>query len=243
MKAMILAAGVGSRLRPLTDETPKALLAIGGVTMLEHVAGRLIRAGATELIVNAHHHADKLIRFIKDKKNFGISVEISREDVLLDTGGGLKKAAWFFSDGQPFLLHNVDVVSNIDLKAFCRAHIERGALATLAVQDRVSSRALMFHRDGRLCGHDDNGRFEWAGEPVDDALRLPFSGIHAISPALLSELRDEGPFSITRAYLRLAVAGEKILAYRCDDCYWADVGSPEALEAVRQRAAEKGLPV
>ena len=147
MKAMVLAAGLGTRLRPLTDDRPKALVEIAGRTMLEIALTRLRAFEIQEVIVNVHHFADMVVQYLKSKNNFGMRIEISREDTLLDTGGGLKKAAWFFQEGheqnqEPFVLHNVDVISTIDLEKMLLQHNENRSLATLAVQTRESSRQL-----------------------------------------------------------------------------------------------------
>src|SRR5664279_2367038 len=159
MKAMVLAAGLGTRLRPLTDDRPKALMEIEGRTLLEITLTRLREFGIREVIVNVHHFADMVVDYLKAKQNFGMRIEVSREEVLLDTGGGLKQAAWFFledSRDEPFLLHNVDVLSTIDLASMVRFHSEHQAIATLAVQDRASSRYLLFDEQLQLCGR----RFE-----------------------------------------------------------------------------------
>ncbi len=163
MKAMILAAGLGTRLRPLTDNRPKALVELAGRTLLEITLTRLRTFGISEVIINVHHFADMVIDYLKSNNNFGIRIEISREDVLLDTGGGLKKAAWFFLEdsgrlGEPFLLHNVDVISNIDLRRMLQFHNENHALATLAVQARETSRYLLFNNDLQLCGRRISGK-------------------------------------------------------------------------------------
>ena len=157
MKAMVLAAGLGTRLRPLTDSRPKALVELAGRTLLEITLTRLHTFGITEVIVNVHHFADMLIDYLKSHNNFGLRIEISREDVLLDTGGGLKKAAWFFLDDsdrldEPFLLHNVDVISNVDFARMLQFHKKHRALATLAVQSRETSRPLLFDENLQLCG-------------------------------------------------------------------------------------------
>jgi NDP-sugar pyrophosphorylase family protein len=164
MKSMILAAGLGTRLRPLTDTRPKALVEINGRTLLEIAITRLRTFGVTEVIINVHHFADMVIDYLKANNNFGMRIEISREDdLLLDTGGGLKKAAWFFlqdSTGtdQPFLLHNVDVISRIDFRQMIQYHTENGALATLAVQSRESSRQLLFTNNLQLSGRRINNQ-------------------------------------------------------------------------------------
>ena len=167
MKAMVLAAGLGTRLRPLTDARPKALVEIAGRTLLEITLSRLRTFGVTEVIVNVHHFADQVIDYLKSHKNFGMRIEVSREEVLLDTGGGLKKAAWFFLEDaahrdshrgdsaqldEPFILHNVDVISTIDFARMLQFHAENHALATLAVQSRQTSRPLLFDDNLQLCG-------------------------------------------------------------------------------------------
>ena len=157
MKAMVLAAGLGTRLRPLTDHTPKALVEVGGRTLLEITLTRLQEFGIREVIINVHHFAGTILDFLKANNNFGMRIEVSHEDVLLDTGGGLKKAAWFFLEDaenreEPFLLHNVDVISTIDFRAMLKAHNDGGALATLAVRKRETSRYLLFDEQLHLCG-------------------------------------------------------------------------------------------
>jgi NDP-sugar pyrophosphorylase family protein len=233
MKAMILAAGLGTRLRPLTDDRPKALVEVGGRTLLEITLKRLRGFGVREVIINVHHFADMVVDYLKASDNFGMRIEVSREDVLLDTGGGLKKAAPFFLDNsnrldEPFLLHNVDVISTIDLARMVQFHAENKALATLAVRDRPSSRFLLFDEQLRLCGRRA-GR-EQAAEMVRAAhpsQALPFSGIHVISPRIFSMLTEEGVFSIITSYLRLAGQGESIVGFRTDEYYWRDLGRVE----------------
>ena len=237
MKAMVLAAGVGSRLRPLTDEIPKALLDVGGAPMIERVIRRLKSAGVTELVVNLFHLGDRIVEFLASKGAFGLRIEFTREAELLDTGGGLRNAAWFFDDDRPFFLHNVDVLSDIDLAGLLRFHQRAGALATVAVQSRPSSRQLLFDPAGRLCGRESPAGVEWAKGPVGDVQRLAFTGIHAIDPDIFPKMSETGVFPITRTYLRLAGEGEKILAYRADGRYWQDIGSPGQLEEARKREA------
>jgi NDP-sugar pyrophosphorylase family protein len=247
MKAMVLAAGLGTRLRPLTDNRPKALVEIAGRTLLEITLARLRTFGIREVIVNVHHYADQIVDYLKANANFGMRIEISREEVLLDTGGGLKKAAWFFledaiSSDEPFLLHNVDVISTIDFAAMVRAHKANLAVATLAVQKRESSRQLLFDEHQQLCGR----RADPVKEPeiVRSSPRLEplaFSGIHVISPRLLSMLAEDGVFSIITSYLRLAGHGEKILGFRADEYYWRDLGRIEDLQRAEQDLAQKLL--
>jgi NDP-sugar pyrophosphorylase family protein len=235
MKAMILAAGLGTRLRPLTDDRPKALVEINGRTLLEIALTRLRGFGIHEVIINVHHLAGMVVDYLKKNDNFGMGIEISREDVLLDTGGGLKKAAWFFQDSPghsgketPFILHNVDVLSTIDLERMRQLHHETQALVTLAVQDRETSRYLLFDEQRQLCGRraGDNQPPELV-RPAHQAQAWAFSGIHVISPRLFSLMTEDGVFPIIASYLRLAAQGEKILAFRADKYYWRDLGKPE----------------
>jgi mannose-1-phosphate guanylyltransferase len=242
MRAMVLAAGLGTRLRPLTNDRPKALVEIGGRSLLELTLTRLSSFGVREVIINVHHFADLVIQYLKTKNNFGMRVEISREELLLDTGGGLKKAGWFFLQDparldEPFILHNVDVVSAIDFQRLLQFHTESRALATLAVQERESSRYLLFDEQGELCGRRIGRDQEPELVRATPQLRaMAFSGIHMISPRLLTNMTETGVFSIIATYLRLAGLGEKILAFRADDYYWRDLGKIEDL-----RQAEKEL--
>jgi len=246
MKAMILAAGLGTRLRPLTNDRPKALVEVAGRTLLEITLARLRTFGVSEVIVNVHHFADLVIVYLKAHDNFGMRIEVSREDVLLDTGGGLKKAGWFFleesSRDEPFLLHNVDVISTIDLERMVQSHRQNKALATLAVQERETSRYLLFDEQLQLCGRRA-GR-DQKPEIVRPSARtqaLAFSGIHVISAQLLSEMTEEGVFSIITSYLRLAGRGENIAAFRADEYYWRDLGKPADLQQAAQDLEQKAL--
>jgi NDP-sugar pyrophosphorylase family protein len=235
MKAMILAAGLGTRLRPLTDDRPKALVEVGGRTLLEITISRLRAVGVRQLIVNVHHFADMVVGYLKANNNFGVYIEVSREEVLLDTGGGLKKAAAFLRDSgghskkqAPFILHNVDVISTIDLGRMMQLHDDNQALVTLAVQERETSRYLLFDEQHQLCGRRA-GR-DKAPELIRSAESVQawaFSGVHVISPSIFSMMTEEGAFSIIDSYLRLAAQGEKILAFRADQYYWRDLGRPE----------------
>lgn len=248
MKAMVLAAGLGTRLRPLTDDRPKALVEVAGRTLLQITLTRLRTFGIREVIINVHHFADMVLDYLKANDNFGMRIEVSREDVLLDTGGGLKKAGHFFLEGssppeEPFLLHNVDVISAIDLRRMVQLHIDNQALATLAVQDRQTSRYLLFDQQLQLCGRR-SGR---DGEPElvrssPPAQALAFGGIHVISPRLIPMMVEEGVFSIINSYLRMAAQGEKIVAFRSDEYYWRDLGRPDDLQqAARDLGKWAGL--
>jgi len=273
---MILAAGLGTRLRPLTNDRPKALVELNGRTLLEITLTRLRTFGVTEAIINVHHFAEMVIAYLKSKNNFNMRIEISREDdQLLDTGGGLKKAAWFFqepqlhvaqgevrealrpspnpkndaapqSEPEPFLLHNVDIISNIDLNAMLQFHTEHHALATLAVQSRPSSRQLLFNQNLQLTGRQIEGDSPLATShsPLPQNVVIPsearnpllgslqplaFSGIHILSPRLLPLITETGAFSVIDTYLRLSSQGQKIRAFRHDNSYWRDLGKPADL--------------
>jgi mannose-1-phosphate guanylyltransferase len=247
MKAMILAAGLGTRLRPLTDDRPKALVEIAGRTLLEITLTRLRGFGVREVIVNVHHFADMVVDYLKRNNHFGMRIEVSREEVLLDTGGGLKKAAWFFLENpsrraEPFLLHNVDVVSAIDLRRMVQFHDEHAALATLAVQERETSRYLLFDKQLRLCGRRARDEQKADSVPSSQPVEaLAFTGIHVISPRLLTMMAEEGVFPIIPSYLRLAALGEKVLAFRADQYYWRDLGKPENVAQTAQDLKQKVL--
>lgn len=235
MKAMVLAAGLGTRLRPLTDDRPKALVEVGGRTLLEITLTRLRSSGVREVIINVHHLADMIENALRANNNFGMRIEMSREETLLDTGGGLKKAAWFFLEDakrldEPFIVHNVDVLSTIDLRSMAQSHTERGALATLAVQNRKTSRYLLFNEEDQLSGRRQGGDQEpEIVRPSAHLEPLAFCGIHVISPLLLSLMTEEGVFSIIATYMRLAARGENIAAFRADAYDWRDLGRPEQL--------------
>ncbi len=257
MKAMVLAAGLGTRLRPLTDDRPKALVTVAGRTLLEIVLERLRGFGVREVVVNAHHFADQIVAYLAANQNFGMRIEVSREETLLDTGGGLKKAAWFLRPGEgggeggsgagagaPFIVHNVDVISGIDLGAMAAAHRESGALVTLAVAAREASRQLLFDGAGLLCGRRTGDKEErvrgWVEPPASESQALAFAGIHVVSPRIFGLMREEGAFSIIDVYLRLAAEGEKVVAFRADGAYWRDLGRVESLAAA-ERDIESGM--
>lgn len=232
MRAMILAAGLGTRLRPLTDDRPKALVEINGRSLLEIVLTRLRGFGVREVIINVHHFADRLTTYVKSR-DFGMRIEISREEELLDTGGGLKKASQFFLEqgsDEPFLVHNVDVLSSIDIQRMTQFHRDREALATLAVQQRESSRQLLFDDQLHLCGRKSGDSQPELVRTCVHAQPFAFCGIHVISPRIFRLMSEEGVFSIITSYLRLAQQGEKVVAFRAQEYYWRDVGKPESIE-------------
>ncbi|HTS68160.1 MAG TPA: nucleotidyltransferase family protein [Terriglobia bacterium] len=233
MKAMILAAGLGTRLRPLTDHRPKALVEIAGRTLLDITLSRLRSFGIHEVMINVHHFAGMILDYLAEHDNFGMRIEISREEALLDTGGGLKKAAWFFLEDsnhrdEPFILHNVDVLSTVDICRMVQFHKEKQALATLAVKDRKATRYLLFDDQLQLCGRVTAQELKsWQLSPSTATHAFGFGGIHVISPRLLGMMTEEGAFPITATYLRLAAQQERILGFRTDEYYWRDLGRPE----------------
>ena len=240
MKAMILAAGRGTRLGPLGRRRPKALVEIQGIPLLAGVISRLAQQGFREIIVNTHHLADQVAEFLtryrRRHRLAGLTLAISREEQLLDTGGGVQRAGWFFDDGEPFLVHNVDVLSDLHLGQLLQAHLDSGALATLAVRQRKSSRHLLFDSQGSLCGWQSltTGQERMARSPDGPLTPLSFMGIQAVSPALLDRLSISPPFSLVDAYLQLAGQGQPIRAYRADEARWADLGSRERFKQAEE---------
>jgi NDP-sugar pyrophosphorylase family protein len=239
---MILAAGYGKRLRPLTDHTPKALVQVAGATVLEHIAQRLIRAGADRIIVNAHHLADQVERFARERWTLGAELVLSHEpERPLGTGGGLLHAAPLFRREAPFLLHVGDVISELDLSGLYAAQQRSGDLATLAVHDRGSSRCVLFD-DGGLMGRDNQteGWSRSVREPEGPVRRWSFAGVHAISPAIFDRLVETPPFDILDAYLRMASEGARISPFEVGGSRWLEIGNPERLAEAREVLAEEG---
>lgn len=239
---MILAAGLGTRLGTITSDTPKALIEVGGRTLLERTVGRLAEVGCDRIIVNVHHHADQIEELHGRLPGaahrplwHGAHILLSREpEAPLETGGGLKRAATLFRPGHTILIHNVDVISDIDLAGLVWQHESTGARATLAVARRPASRYLVFDSKG-LCGRIDavTGREDWARPPLEDAWGGGFAGIHVVSAELVDQIEEEGAFSIVQPYLRLAATGTRILPYDVTGRMWLDVGTPERLTAAR----------
>ncbi|MCL2512032.1 MAG: nucleotidyltransferase family protein [Bacteroidales bacterium] len=229
MKAIIFAAGLGSRLRPLTDHTPKALLKINGKPLLAHAIEKLQQAGVTEIIVNVHHLAEQVVFWLENNHYQGITFSISDErDALLDTGGGLKKAAAFFNDGEPFFAYNADIITDLDLSAMMDFHRKHHALATLALSERTTARYLLFDDAMRLKGWTNVKTGETIPQSIDtEHLRqMAFSGIHIINPSLLHLLDKDGNFPIIPEYLRLCTE-HAIIGYDHTGRYWMDMGKPE----------------
>jgi NDP-sugar pyrophosphorylase family protein len=234
MNAMLFAAGLGTRLKPLTDDKPKALVEFNGQTLLQWNINRLKEAGFNRIVVNVHHFAPLVIKYLEDNDGFGSEIIISDEsDLLLDTGGGLKNAQRHFNEGQPILIHNVDVISNIDLKALYQFHLKHQALTTLAVRNRNSSRVLLFDDDDLLRGWRNNltgeEKIPFPENQPNILHLLAFSGIQVIDYRLLDMITETGKFSMIDVYLRLSVSN-KIMAYQHNKDFWTDVGKIEELK-------------
>jgi len=231
MRAMILAAGLGTRLKPITNNIPKALVKISGTTLLEIGIKKLKTQGISDIIVNVHHFAEQIKKFLTVNYNFGINISISDEtEKLLDTGGGLKKAIWFFDDGKPFLLHNVDVISNINLETLYSFHLNSNAIATLAVRERESSRYLLFNSENILRGWKNIRTNKIiSSEDVKSLREYAFSGIHIIDPKIFPSMPDGDIFSMIDLYLKV-MKSKNICSYVDKDSFWMDVGNLESLK-------------
>lgn len=238
MDAMIFAAGLGTRLRPLTDAMPKALVDVAGEPMLVHVARRLVAAGATRLVINVHPFPEQVEAVVRAHDGFGVEVRFAYErERPLETGGGLLAARAHFRGDVPFFVHNADVWSDIPLGAMHEAHRASGALATLAVMERGTTRFLLFDERG-LLGFENRatGQRREARAAVGAVEAIPFCGIHVIAPAIFERITEEGAFSIITTYLRLAGEGARILPFRVDGRTWVDIGRPAQLERARALA-------
>lgn len=236
MKAMVFAAGLGTRLRPLTDHTPKALVKVGGITLLERSLRRLAEAGATEAIVNIHHHPGQMREFISSLRIPGLQVSISDEsEALLDTGGGLLHAAWFLREAGHFWLCNADILTDLDLRRLHADHVASGAMATLAVKQRMTSRYLRFDASGRLCGweNEKTGEVKTARECSGQLQKLAFSGIQVIHSGIFQHIRWLGVFSLIDLYLDLA-ADHAIRAWRDDESIVWDLGKVSEIEKAEE---------
>ncbi len=229
MKAMIFAAGLGTRLRPLTNDKPKALVELNGKPVIEHIISKLVQHDFNEIIVNVHHFSSQMINFLDNLNIPGLHIAISDErDQLLDTGGGLNKAGWFFNDGNPFLIYNVDIISSIDLTKLYTTHINNMADITLVVSNRKSDRVLLFDAEDQFCGWRNNKTREQniVRNQVSEFKQFPFSGIHVMNSNILDLIEEEGRFSIIKLYLRLANL-TSISYYYHENDFWIDIGKPE----------------
>ena len=230
MKAMIFAAGLGTRLRPLTNNIPKALVPLNGIPLLELAIRRLKYYGFNEIIINVHHFADKIMAFLEEKNNFDIEIHISNEEkILLDTGGGLKNAAWFLKD-EPFLVVNADIVTSLNLAEMFKFHQEHSFLATLAVQKRESSRQMMFNEQNLLSGWKNHQTGEEIiSRQIENPTFYSFSGIHVINPEIFELMPEEEIFPIMPFYLSVA-SNKQIGAFDHTGDIWEDVGKLNAIE-------------
>jgi len=237
MKAMILAAGLGTRLRPITNTIPKALVKINSISMLGIIIQRMKYFGFNEIIINLHYLPEKIISYLEEKKYFGINICFTHEkDKLLDTGGGIKHARQFLDKGEPFLVHNVDVISNIDLGKIYKYHLDHDALATLAVKNKGSERSLLFDHLWQLSGweNSDTGENMIINEKRANGLRrIGFCGIHVISPEIFDLMQKDHVFSIINTYMDLA-SDHKIIGFNAEKNLWIDIGSHDQLEAARK---------
>ncbi len=234
MKAMILAAGIGSRLQPITNTKPKALVELNGVTMLERTINKLKDAGIDEFVINVHHFPEMIIDFLKKNKNFGVKINISDETKqLLDTGGAILKAAKFLKGDDPFLVQNVDIITDIDYELMMGAHYSSGAIATVAVKDRDTGRKLLFDDDNLLQGwiNNNTGETKLISGSIKTLTPLAFSGIQFIEPDFFNFLSLKGKFSIIDAYLEVAQM-LPVSSYRHDNDAWIDLGKIELITSM-----------
>jgi NDP-sugar pyrophosphorylase family protein len=230
MKAMILAAGLGTRFKPWTDQHPKALAPVNGKSLLERNLRYLQSFGIQDVLINVHHFSEQILRALDENKSWGSFVTISDEsDDVLETGGGLKKAAAWFNDG-PFVVMNADILTDMDLSAMIRFHSEKNPLATLAVTGRKTSRNFLFDSDNRLCGwRNQQSGEEKLSLPKKDLVEKAFSGIHILSPEIFPLMKFSGKFSIVDVYLDLA-ASHLILGYDHSGSKLVDVGKPDSIQ-------------
>ena len=231
MKAMIFAAGLGTRLKPFTDEHPKALVVINGKTLLQRNIEYLAKFGINDVIINVHHFADQIQKTLAKNKGFGSNITLSDEsDAVLETGGGLKKAGWFFKNSdEPFVVINADILTDMNLKAMIREHKHLNPMATLAVTTRHTSRYFLFDEMPNLCGwrNEKTGEQKMSRE-ANKFYSKAFSGIHVISPKIFSLIKMEGKFSMVDVYLELAKT-YAITAFDHSNSKFIDVGRPESI--------------
>jgi MurNAc alpha-1-phosphate uridylyltransferase len=236
MQAMILAAGLGTRLKPVTDTKPKALVEVGGVPMLELTIRYLKKFGTKKIVINLHHFPEQIMTFLKEKDNFGLEIIFSDESgALLDTGGAIKKARPLLDPSSPFILMAVDILTDLDLNAMIAFHNANKPLVTIAVKDRPTSRSLLFNNKMLLEGWRNNQTGELKGlETERNSIALGFSVIHIIDPAIFKLIYEEGAFSIIDIYLRL-MKQYSILGFRHDHNSWLEFGKIQNI-----RELEKG---
>lgn len=222
-KAMILAAGYGSRLLPITENIPKALVAVKGKPMIKNVVDKLISFGIKEIVVNVHHHADKIIKYFNDNQFEAKIITIAEEDIL-GTGGGIKNAKTLLDSTANFLVYNADVSSEIDLDALAYAHLKNECLATIAVNQRITSRPLLFNSGNILIGRKVSGENFIFSDPGGEIIEKAFCGIHILSSEIFKTFPDESFFDITDHYMELVKNGYTIKAFDIGSTYWKDLG-------------------
>lgn len=241
MKAMIFAAGLGTRLRPLTDNMPKAMVPVDGKPMLQRVIENLAHHGFHEIVVNVHHFGEQIIDFLDINNNFGLDITVSDErKQILDTGGGILAARRMLDDGEPFLVHNADILTTLDLTAIYKHHLQSNADATLLVKNRKTERYLLFDNKNQLHGwiNKKTGETRPSGFSVTDNLynEFAFGGIHVLSPSVFDQLEgytEEPKFSITPFYIDKCNE-LKISGYNPSGYEWFDIGKPETLAAATE---------
>jgi NDP-sugar pyrophosphorylase family protein len=237
VKAILLAAGLGTRLFPLTKDKPKALIEVHGKPLIQHQLEKLKKAGFNKVLINIHHFGEQVLTFLEEHQNFGIDLHISDErNQLLDTGGALRKAIDFFAGTEPVLIHNVDVLTNIPLEAMLNTHKLTGALATLAIRKRESARYLLFDEHNQLRAWENAKTGEKKGNWHNpDLVRTAFSGIHILSPEAIRLFPDDDKFSVIDFYLSISEK-HSIIGYYHDYSIWLDVGNPESLAQAEKLA-------
>lgn len=228
-RAMILAAGFGTRLGELGRASPKCLMTAGGKPLLQHVVDNLRCAGVSELVINLHHLGDKIEEYVGAQSNFGIQVAFSREANILGTGGGVKFAKSQLADSDHFIIHNADIFSELDIKKLVSAHLESRALATLAVMERPTKRFLLFTKSGEFAGWENPDERKQITLHDGSLRKVAFSGIQVVSSEIFEFMLPEDVFSIISVYVRAAEAGRKIMAYDMSGSAWFDIGTPERL--------------
>lgn len=243
MQAILFSAGYGTRLKPLTDRMPKALVEVSNKPLIQWNIEKLVSEGCTLLVVNVHHFPDMIINFLQKNKNFGIDILISDErDQLLDTGGGLWKAAGFFNPEEPIVCHNVDILSNLNISDMVQFHKQNRALATVAVRDRLTQRYLVFDKTMQLSGwiNKESGETKnWRIEEGQTHSEMAFSGIHVVNPEIFQMFSKEGKFSIIDSYLELSDS-QKVLGFRDTSSLWMDVGKLTQLSQAEDLLKEMG---
>jgi NDP-sugar pyrophosphorylase family protein len=237
MVAFILAAGLGTRLKPFTEHGPKALVEVNGKPLLQRLIEKIKKQGYTEIVVNVHHFADMVIDFLNVNQNFGVNIQISDErEQLLDTGGAILKAKSFLENEPYFLVHNVDILSDIDFSKIAECHVKSGALATMAVRDRNTDRKFLFDKNLYLKGWQNTKTNEKILLDLSSEYLSPlaFSGIHIVSSDIFKHIQQFGKFSIVETYLDLAKTFD-IRGFQHDEDLWLDVGKPDQLTLANLR--------